>query len=125
MSELMWLVSWQNYFSCEVAGLDEATGLGQGEFQDPTTEALQSAGHELQFIIGIDPFSSVSNRNYSNTALSFAGNVQVSSHLLYLLIKQIDDAPADKRSCLHSSDCASTVAQGRRCAGWRKTHVLR
>ena len=36
--------SLQNYFSCEVAGLDEATGLGQGVFQDPTTEALQSAG---------------------------------------------------------------------------------
>ena len=120
MSELMWSVSLQNYFSCEVAGLDEATGLGQGEFQDPTTKALQSAGEELQESIynGINPFSSISHRNYSNTALSFAGNTQVSSHLLYLLIKQIDDAPVDKRSCLHSSDCASTVAQGRRCAGW-------
>ena len=87
MSELMWLVSLQNYFSCEVAGLDEATGLGQGEFQDPTTEALQSAGHEIQRLSRIDPFSSVSNRSFANTVLSFAGNVQVSSHLLYLLIK--------------------------------------
>lgn len=87
MSELMWLVSLQNYFSCEVAGLDEATGLGQGEFQDPTTEALQSAGREIYDQTGyIDPFSSVSNRSFANTALSFAGNVQVSSHLLYLLI---------------------------------------
>ena len=89
ISALMWWVSWQNYFSCEVAGLDEATGLGQGEFHDPTTEALQSAGRKVLLTVGLDginPFSFLSNRSYSNTALSFAGNVQVSSHLLYLLI---------------------------------------
>ena len=123
MSELMWLVSWQNYFSCEVAGLDEATRLGQGEFQDPTTEALQSVA-KLLLKADINLFPHIPNRSFANTALSFAGNVQVSSHLSYLLIKQIDDAPADKRSCLHSSDCASTAAQRRCCAGWRKTHLL-
>ena len=89
----MWLVSLQNYFSCEVAGLDEATGLGQGVFQDPTTEALQSAGRQIQIYgIGINPFASLENRSYSNTALSFAGNVQASSHLLHFLIEHIDDA---------------------------------
>ena len=84
--------SLQNYFSCEVAGLDEATGLGQGVFQDPTTEALQSAGRASLQQTGINPFASLENRNYSNTALSFAGNTQASSHLLYLLIEHIDDA---------------------------------
>ena len=71
-------------FSCEVGGLDEATGLGQGEFQDPTTEALQSAGRNVYQQSGINAFASVSNRSFANTALSFAGNMQARLSLLLL-----------------------------------------
>ena len=67
----------QNRFECNIVGLEPAVKLGLGDFEDPTVEALRSAGREVYTKTGNAGFSHVSNRSFPNTALSFAGNIEV------------------------------------------------
>ena len=66
-----------NRFSCEAANLDAAEGLATGNWADPTDLALEAAGREIEDVSVKNPYAGIgTSTNRSNTALSFAGNMQ-------------------------------------------------
>ena len=76
-----------NRFSCEAADLDAAEGLATGNWADPTDLALEAAGEEIKYQTGgtLNPYAGIgTSTNRSNTALSFAGNMQARLNLLLL-----------------------------------------
>ena len=98
-----------NFLSCNAAGLEETTELGQGQFTNPSDAALDHAGHAIEqettyFVHipvvnsvrsiripyqadGSNPFelNSDMSKVLNNVALSFAGNVQVSIWHMHLI----------------------------------------
>ena len=74
-----------NRFSCEAADLDAAEGLATGNWADPTDLALEAAGGEIALATLANPYAGIgTSTNQSNTALSFAGNMQARLNLLLL-----------------------------------------
>ena len=76
-----------NRFSCAAADLDAAEGLATGNWADPTDLALEAAGWEIASITStqVNPYAGIgTSTNRSNTALSFAGNMQARLGLLLL-----------------------------------------
>jgi hypothetical protein len=74
-----------NRFSCEAADLDAAEGLASGNWADPTDLALEAAGEEIKYWSSTNPYAGIgTSTNRSNTALSFAGNMQARLNLLPL-----------------------------------------
>ena len=56
--------------------LDPATGLGVGDFEDPTVGALKSAADDVYKETG-DWWGHIPNLTFPNIALSFTGNIEV------------------------------------------------
>ena len=85
-TDLATLLLSSNRFSCEAADLDAAEGLATGNWEDPTDLALNAAGEEIQYQTGgANPYAGIgTSTNRSNTALSFAGNMQARLNLLLL-----------------------------------------
>ena len=86
-TDLATLLLSSNRFSCEAADLDAAEGLATGNWEDPTDLALKAAGEEIQYQAetGTNPYAGIgTSTNRSNTALSFAGNMQARLNLLLL-----------------------------------------
>jgi hypothetical protein len=76
-----------NRFSCEAADLDAAEGLATGNWADPTDLALEAVGEEIARQTNTNPYNYAgigTSTNRSNTALSFAGNMQARLDLLPL-----------------------------------------
>ena len=66
-----------NRLSCEAVSLDGAAGLGKGNWTPPTQLALLIAGKDIESVTDTNPYADIVLTNQSNTALSFAGNLQV------------------------------------------------
>ena len=77
-TDLQTLLLSSNRFSCEAADLDAAEGLATGNWTDPTDLALEAAGKEIARKQHVNPYAGIiaNNLTRSNTALSFAGNMQ-------------------------------------------------
>ena len=84
-TDLATLLLSSNRFSCEAADLDAAEGLATGNWEDPTDLALNAAGEEIKARTKTNPYAGIgTSTNRSNTALSFAGNMQARLDLLPL-----------------------------------------
>ena len=85
-TDLATLLLSSNRFSCEAAGLDAAEGLATGNWADPTDLALKAAGEEIKHPLMLaNAYAGITaSTNRSNTALSFAGNMQARLNLLLL-----------------------------------------
>ena len=84
-TDLATLLLSSNRFSCEAADLDAAEGLATGNWEDPTDLALKAAGEEIKAMTKTNPYAGIgTSTNRSNTALSFAGNMQARLNLLLL-----------------------------------------
>lgn len=66
-----------NRLSCEAVSLDGAAGLGKGNWTPPTQLALLAAGEGIEREMLANQYADIVLTNQSNTALSFAGNLQV------------------------------------------------
>ena len=74
------LVLSSNYFSCDAVDLDGASRLAEGRFQDPGARALRGAGLALaEGFPFINPFAAVRNITYTNLALVYTGNSQLTT----------------------------------------------
>jgi hypothetical protein len=74
------LILSSNFLSCNAARLDNAINLTDGVFRDPGLEALRAVGAAIADVFPyVDPFSNLKSSNYTNIALVYAGNSQLTS----------------------------------------------
>ena len=75
-SALKTLLLSSNRLSCQSAELENATNLGQGGFEEPSSSTLEEAGKVILHETEINPFTSVP-KTFKNTVLAYAGNTKV------------------------------------------------
>jgi len=91
VERLQTLILSSNFLSCNGARLDSATNLAEGFFKDPGIEGLQTVGNAIgQSVPYINPFSDLEALNYSNIALVYAGNSQLTTYA-----SSAESVPAD------------------------------
>ena len=78
-SALKTLLLSSNRLSCQPAELENATNLGQGNFKEPSSSALEEAGKVLEGVTGTASAVSAA-KTFQNTVLIFAGNTEEPPH---------------------------------------------
>eukprot|EP00656_Telonema_subtile_P056530 TRINITY_DN9049_c0_g1_i1.p1 TRINITY_DN9049_c0_g1~~TRINITY_DN9049_c0_g1_i1.p1 ORF type:complete len:1372 (-),score=167.80 TRINITY_DN9049_c0_g1_i1:1954-6069(-) len=74
-----------NMFECDAVRLNNAQLLATGHFKDPGPEALYITGREIRTIApGVNPFEYLDARSYPNIALTYPGNVGLTTSAAYL-----------------------------------------